>query len=134
MTWTSPRTWSAEKMTSANLNAHVRDNLNFLKANIALGAAAELTIATGVITKTQSYHDVDTESGDATDDLDTINGGSEGDILILKAEHTDRTIVIKNGTGNIACDADITLDTTSEFVVLIYDGTNWQLLASRVAA
>jgi len=132
MAWTVPKTFSAAVLTSAEMNTHVRDNLNFLKANIALGAASELTISGGVITKTQSYHDVDTESDDATDDLDTVNGGSEGDILILKAEHTDRTIVIKTGTGNILCDADITLDTTSEFAVFIFDGTNWQLLAKRV--
>lgn len=132
MGWTAAKTWAAELLTSADLNVHLRDNLNFLKSNIALGAAAELTIAAGVITKTQSYHDVDTAADDATDDLDTINGGSEGDILILRPEHTDRTVVVKTGTGNILCDADITLDSITEYVVLLYDGTNWQLLAKRV--
>jgi hypothetical protein len=119
-------------MTSVNLNAHVRDNLNFLKANIALGAASELTISGGIVTKTQSYHTIDTESDGATDDLETINGGAAGDILIFSPNHTDRTVVVKTGTGNILCDADITLDTIDEYVVLLYDGSNWQLLAKRV--
>jgi hypothetical protein len=133
MGWTTPRTWvTDETWLAADGNAHIRDNLNFLKANIALGAASELTISGGIVTKTQSYHTIDTEGDGATDDLDTINGGSAGDVLIFSPNHTDRTIVVKNGTGNILCDADITLDTSTEYVVLIYVGTNWQLLAKRV--
>ena len=49
------------------------------------GSPTELTIASGVITATTSNHTVDTESNNATDDLDTINGGTEGDILHLRA-------------------------------------------------
>lgn len=133
MAWTAPKVFAdAVSLPASDLNTYVSDNLSFLKANIALGAAVERTIAGGIITKTQSHHDIDTEGDAATDDLDTINGGSEGDVLIIRPEHTDRTIVVKNGTGNIVCDADITLDTITEYVVLIYDGTNWQLLAKRV--
>jgi len=133
MAWTTPRTWTTDETWLAEYgNTHIRDNFNFLKANISLGAASELTISGGVVTKTQSYHTIDTESDGATDDLDTINGGAAGDILIFSPAHTDRTVVVKDGTGNIDCDADITLDATSEYVVLIYDGSNWQLLAKRV--
>jgi hypothetical protein len=132
MGFTTPKTWTAATLASSDMNTHVRDNLNFLKANIALGAASELTISGGIVTKTQSYHTIDTEGDGATDDLDTINGGSAGDVLIFSPNHTDRTVVVKTGTGNILCDADITLDTSTEYVVLIYDGTNWQLLAKRV--
>ena len=35
----------------------------------------ELTIASGVIAVTHSYHEVDTESDAATEELNTINGG-----------------------------------------------------------
>jgi len=133
MAWTTPRTWTTDETWLAEYgNTHIRDNFNFLKANISLGAASELTISGGVVTKTQSYHTIDTESDGATDDLDTINGGAAGDILIFSPNHTDRTVVVKTGTGNIVCDADITLDTSTEYVVLIYDGSNWQLLAKRV--
>lgn len=131
MAWTDPKTWAAGVLTSSDMNTYIRDNQNALKANIALGAASELTISGGVVTKTQSYHTIDTESDGASDDLDTINGGSEGDIIIVRAEHADRTIVLKDGTGNLDLDADITLDDTNEFAILIYDGSNWQLLAKR---
>lgn len=32
MAWTSPRTWTSEVLTSALLNTHLRDNLNYLFA------------------------------------------------------------------------------------------------------
>ncbi len=31
MAWTSPKTWTAEVLTSSDLNTHLRDNLNALK-------------------------------------------------------------------------------------------------------
>lgn len=126
MGFTSPRTWSAEKLLSAVLNIHVRDNLNYLKDNVGLGTPTELTIDTGVVTKTKAYHTIDTEGDGSPDDLDTINGGTEGDIIIVRAEHTDRTVIVKNATGNIILAADVTLDDTNKHLMLIYDGTNWQ--------
>ena len=90
-----------------------------------LGTPTELTIAAGVITRTRSNHTVDTALDAATDDLDTILGGVEGDILLLRAAHDDRSIVIKDGTGNILMPADMTLDNTEDIELLYYDGTNW---------
>lgn len=127
MGWTSPKTWLAAVLTVIDMNTEIRDNFLFLKENIALEASAELTIAAGVVTKTKSFHTIDTESDAASDDLDTINGGGEGEILIIKANHTDRTIVVKNNVGNIQirAGADISLDSTEKALSLIYDGTNW---------
>ncbi len=31
MAWTTPKTWTSEPLTSADLNTHLRDNLEFLK-------------------------------------------------------------------------------------------------------
>lgn len=83
-----------------------------------------LTIATGAITVTNSYHKVDTEAAAASDDLDTINGGEDGMVLRIVAVNNTRSIVIKDGTGNIYCDGsvDITLDDSREYVDLFYDG------------
>lgn len=91
---------------------------------LSITAAAELTISGGAVTKTQTLHRIDTESDAASDDLTTINGGTDGDVFIGRAEHTDRTAVFKHGTGNIELNgADITLDDTDLFVILIYDAT-----------
>jgi hypothetical protein len=84
-------------------------------------AASELTIAAGIVTVTQAIHTIDTESDDASDDLVTINGGTDGRLLAIRASHTDRTVVIKS-TGNISTgSADITLDDTLKYVLFLYD-------------
>lgn len=60
----------------------------------------EKTISTGIITVDQTLHSVDTEGDAASDDLVTISGMSEGQVLILEIENTSREVVIKD-TGNI---------------------------------
>jgi hypothetical protein len=88
---------------------------------------SELTIATGAITATGSYHSVDTEADAASDDLDTINGGTDGMRLVLRASDSGRTVVVKDGTGNIQCGGDFSLDNIQDTIELIYDGvqTAW---------
>jgi hypothetical protein len=90
-----------------------------------LGTTTELTIATGVITVTKSYHRVDTEANAASDDLDTINGGSEGDLLVLRAEDGSHTVVVKDGTGNIECAGDFSMDNAFDRITLLYSGGAW---------
>lgn len=132
MGWTAPKTWAdGNTIPEADLNTHVRDNFLFLKENILLEEADELTINAGSVTITKSYHAIDTQADAATDDLDTIAGVAEGRIVILRAEHTDRTVILKHGTGNLVLGADISLDDTNKHVALICDAVgNMQLLFS----
>lgn len=90
-------------------------------------AATELTIATGVVTVTQTSHKIDTQSDDATDDLDTISGGAEGKIIILEPADDARTVVITNAVGNIrnSSGASVTLDAYGKSWMGRYDGSNW---------
>jgi hypothetical protein len=101
------------------------------KGKFIFDAASELTIADGAITPTQTFHSVDTESDAASDNLDTISGGVSGEILYLVAAHTDRTVVIRHGEGNILTSdgSDFSLDSTDLEVCLHYDGTNWRLIS-----
>jgi len=91
------------------------------------GTPTELTIATGVITAIRSYHKVDTQADDATDELDTINGGSAGMLLILTSENDGRDTTLKHGTGNLRLSQgnDFILDNINATIILIYNGTNW---------
>lgn len=89
------------------------------------GSPTALTITTGAITATKSYHTVDTEASAATDDLDTINGGTTGDILIITAANSTRTVVAKDGTGNLSLAGDFSMDNADDTLTLIYNGTNW---------
>src|SRR4030042_462522 len=99
-TWTACKTWISEILKSLDLNTELRDNLLFLKENIALETATELTIADGAVTKTRAYHSVDTEADAGSDELDTISGGAEGDVLFIRSESAARTVIVKHNTGN----------------------------------
>ena len=92
-----------------------------------IGDGTELTIATGVITVTTGFHVIDTQNDDATDELDTINGGTIGLLLVLKSAADARDPTVTDGTGNIvlAGGAGFTLSDTDDTIALIYDGTNW---------
>ena len=80
-----------------------------------------LTIASGVITATDSVHRVDTEGFAATDDLDTINGGSDGYVLILRTAVNGRDVTLKDGTGNLYLAGDFTLSHTEDTITLRFD-------------
>jgi len=92
--------------------------------SLCLGASTELTINGGSITKTGGFHTVD-GAGDAADDLDTIAGGVDGDILILKAESVLRDITVRDGVGNIELEGGINfvLSTLQMKLYLFYDAT-----------
>ena len=94
-------------------------------------AAGVLTITGTVasLNKNLSRINVDTEAVAATDDLDTITGGVSGDILILAAADSARTIVCKDGTGNMKLAGDFSLDNAEDRIVLMYEGTTWYELS-----
>lgn len=96
---------------------------------LRLPAATELTIDTnGDITATQSYHTVDTFEDGATDDLQTINGGTEGDVLIIRPVNSARTVVAKDYVGdndNLLLAGDCSMDDDSDTLTLLYTGTYW---------
>jgi len=97
----------------------------------------ELTISSGAVTITGVNHTIDTEADASTDDLDTINGGVDGEILMIRAENAARDVVIKSGTGNITTDdgEDITLDETEKVTFLQYDAalSSWLVVSRPVS-
>lgn len=91
-----------------------------------------VTISGGAITPTGTMTKVETEGAAASDDLDTINGGYAGRLLILEAYSGSHDVVVKHGTGNIYLSgaADVTLDSRRDKLMLVYttEGT-WNALA-----
>lgn len=126
----------------------VYDGVDFVVLNprslpLQSGSTSSLTIAVGVITITNdsSSYTIDTESSAATDDLDTINGGNDGEIIYIKSTSDARNVVVKHNTGNIynpqnnnISTKDITLDLTTDFVVLRYNSSasKWIVLSSSL--
>lgn len=93
-----------------------------VSASIGFGAPTEKTISSGIIAVTGStwfrFHTVDTESDAATDDLTTISGGAAGEVILLKAESGDRTIVLKN-SATLILGVDFSMDNIGDTILLV---------------
>lgn len=114
--------------------------LNPRSLPINSGVSASLTIAAGVIAVTNvgSSYSIDTEGASASDDLDTINGGADGDILYLRNTNDARNVVLKHATGNIWNPnlTNTTLDVTTDLVCLMYSSVlgYWVIQSSSVVS
>ncbi len=118
----------SEILASDLLKAHKSDGC------LEFAAPTELTLdVNGAITITQNYHLVDPYEDAASDDLETINGGTDGFVLVLSPANDGRTVVVKHGAGNIQCfnNADITLDDDHDTCWLVFDATlnAWKALS-----
>ena len=104
-------------------------------ATFNLNDHTELTIAAGVITITQSYHRVDTQADAASDTLDTISGGENGDVIFLRAENVARVVTLSHGSGNISLPgSDNVVLPFSSWLALTNDGTNWVPATAAIAS
>lgn len=131
--WTTPEAWTDNKAISTDRLNAISTQLGWLYKTLAAGEGSALTIASGVISVTgnESYYEVSGE-GAAADDLVTINGGTEGDIIILAYDGED--ITLKDGIGNIVCAHydDVVLGSMGSIIALRYDGSNWGVLFTNV--
>jgi len=94
-----------------------------VKNKFNIGVRNAKTIASGAITYTNGFTVVAPESGSA-DDLDTINGGADGDLLVVCTNSSSNTITLKDGTGNLALAGDFAMDNARDMIVLIYDSAS----------
>jgi len=101
---------------------------------VAILGADQLTISGGVIALTSTalivFVTVDTEGAAANDDLDTINGGAVGQILILAEANSARDVTVKDGTGNMNTAGDFAMSDAADTMVLYSpDGASWRELS-----
>lgn len=112
--------------------------LNPRNQNTYYGTGQALTITVGVIsiTNSGSIYDLDTEGAAATDDLDTINGGNQGQLICLQTANSARDVVLKHNTGNIfnPGGVDLTLGLTTDRIFLMYDSTSAKWVTTSVNA
>lgn len=103
------------------LNNELREmkaSINDLKKLTNLGIGSEVAVSVGVLTITESFHVVDTEADGATDDIDSITGGSIGDILVLRSAADGRDPTLKD-SASLILSGDFTLSDTDDSIMLI---------------
>ncbi len=95
------------------------------------GAAEEATVSGGAITvEGGKWYKLSPESG-TSDDVDTINGLSEGQEVMLSVKDSGDTIVLKDGVDNLDLGGNITLNNPRERARLQHDGTGIVEASSR---
>ena len=112
--------------------------LQEVKEGALLSKGSTLTIASGIITVTDSFHLVATEGAASSDNLYTINGGhTAGQIVVLMNDGD--VVSVKKSTGasgtpdNIFLGDDTHLADDTDTITLMYTGSKWVGLASRSA-
>lgn len=98
---------------------------------VNFGAGSILTISAGSIAPNESYHQVETEGLAASDDLDTIDYTNleRGTVLSIRPDSSSRTVVAKDGTGNLRLAGDFTMDNANDTLTLILVGSAWYELS-----
>jgi len=90
------------------------------------GAVSTLTIVSGIVLIIGGYHNIAAENG-IDDDLDTINGGVLGQIIVIQPDSGD-TITLTE-SGNIrTVDGGALIITGNTALQLSFDGSNWQTI------
>ena len=101
---------------------------NFIfKNNIKITSSPEVTISSGVITIPAgvAFISIHTENNESSDNLDTINGGNTGDVVVFRAASNSNDVVFKDNTGNLHLNGDFTLNHSGDAITLLFTGSYW---------
>lgn len=91
-----------------------------------IGEPVQLTLISKQITVTGSFHSVYTNLPGSNDrQLDIINGGQTGDILILIGTDDGQDISVRDNAGNLRLAGNWTLSASVDTLVLLKLGINW---------
>jgi hypothetical protein len=103
--------------------ANTTENTSFSKF-VGFGTRTSATITSGSVTITSSNVGITGEGG-AADNLDTLNGGSEGDIVFLSRGASSGTITVTE-SGNIELGSTTrALSSAADQLMLKRGTTNW---------
>jgi len=94
-------------------------------------SVCNVEISSGKIAPTSSFALVNTEENASSDNLDTISGGSQGDLLILVAYDDTNTVVVRDGIDNIYLgQSTVSLDEDKHALLLVCTGEDWLELSN----
>lgn len=121
----SDGTLSLAVATNGDITLPVGD-LKISSGMLNFGTTTNFGIVSDAITVTKSSIKLTPEAG-VTDNLATISGGTEGDLLMIRIANTAHTVTILT-TGNIVLTSGTTVvmdGSTKPVLTLLHDGTNW---------
>jgi hypothetical protein len=101
---------------------------------LSVGEGASLVIAAGAITVTHSFHEVVASTpGSGSDTLNTINGGVDGAILVLRGDADEEDTITLGSSGNILPGTVAATIKDNDTVMLIYSATTtkWHVIANN---
>jgi hypothetical protein len=88
----------------------------------------ELTISSGVITVTGSYHTIDTEGNAAVDTLMTITHNLPvGQMIILHTAHSNRDVLVTDGNA-FRGEGSFLMDSAEDILILMYTSLLGELI------
>tara|TARA_R100000655_G_scaffold105893_1_gene154563 strand:- start:503 stop:1084 length:582 start_codon:yes stop_codon:yes gene_type:complete len=136
--WSTPMSSNGDfqidkQLKSNSVQSDAIHGNNVYAHNLMFKQGKDLRISSGVIVITHSLHLLDTEGSASSDNLDQINNGQNGQLLILKTKYSARDVTIRHDEGNILTngEGDIVLNTVDDTVMLFYFNLSWyQILKS----
>lgn len=128
MAWTAPRTWTtAELVTAALLNAHLRDNLLYLYSTIGVLAITAINHTnTPYAATTEKILLANTSGGNVQVNLPAAAGNS-GRIMYIKNVGTGLLTIDGNGAETVEGEATQVL-LNGDCALIVCDGSNWVLI------
>jgi hypothetical protein len=97
---------------------------DLIESMLDIATPRALTIVSGMITRTQFMHRLDTEDQAASDTLTTVNGGSDGQLLLLMLTSASRTVTVEAaGLGNLDIDTNYSMNSLKKYLLLVYHST-----------
>jgi hypothetical protein len=91
---------------------------------------ANLAVLSNAVTVSSSRHLLSASGTESQRQLHTINGGVNGDVIVLQPHPSSSTFTIKTAVGNIVAAGDFIITPASKSsITLMFDGSNWIELA-----
>jgi len=130
--WKTYLSANGDQIVDRDLEVSGRTKTKITAKDLVFEQGPNLEIASGAITVTHSLHEVDVQGASGNDDLDTINGGVSGQILILRALSGSRTVTIKHNEDNIFLTggSDFELNTAADVAVCLKNGADWYVIVT----
>ena len=91
-----------------------------------LGTPVTIDVSSGAAAVSQTWNKL---FSTVKVDVTTLTGGTAGDIVVLQLDTASSDVpTLKDNTGNLRLAGDIKMDSPGKFVVMLFDGLNWNEL------